>query len=214
MNRFLLIFLCVIGFTSQAIAQLPTVRINELVASNGTGIRDSNGDRSDWIEIHNDGLTAINLAGYFLTDSKETPLKWIFPSFSIPAKSYRIVFASSKNTVIGSEVHTNFEGAAGLTTISGELVGATPDKPCAISTLREYVSAMFQLLSKNSMSPRLGTNPHLTPKLPPVPLMSKTIWTTMPLPAVKTLFPCASMISALTVLAGCSPATMSWGRTM
>lgn len=118
MNRYLLTFLCVIGFTSPAFAQLPTVRINELVASNGTGIRDSNGDRSDWIEIHNDGLTAINLAGYFLTDSKETPLKWIFPSFSIPAKSYRIVFASSKNTVIGSEVHTNFALSKG-----GEFVG-------------------------------------------------------------------------------------------
>lgn len=118
MNRFLLSFFGVLMFVTPASAQVPALRINELVASNGSGIRDSNGDRSDWIEIHNNGVTAINLAGYFLSDSKESPLKWIFPSFSIPAKSYRIVFASSKNTVIGTEVHTNFALSKG-----GEFVG-------------------------------------------------------------------------------------------
>lgn len=130
MNRLLLSVFGVLIFSAQAIAQLPTIRINEIMASSATGIRDAGGDRSDWIEIHNDGLTSVNLAGYFLTDSKGTPLKWIFPSFSIPAKSYRIVFASSKNTVIGSEVHTNFALSKG-----GEFVGLSSPTGAMIDSI-------------------------------------------------------------------------------
>jgi hypothetical protein len=111
------------GFSGQLFAQTPTIRINELLASNGSGIRDAFDDRSDWIEIHNNGLSPVNLGGYYLTDSKGSPMKWVFPSFSIPAKSYRIVFASGRDTVSGSEVHTNFALSKG-----GEFVGLrTPE---------------------------------------------------------------------------------------
>ena len=37
--------------------------ITEFVASNDTGLQDENGDRSDWIELFNDGDTALDLAG-------------------------------------------------------------------------------------------------------------------------------------------------------
>ena len=130
MNRYLLSVFGVLIFSAQAVAQVPTIRINELLASNGSGIRDAFDDRSDWIEIHNDGVTPINLNGYYLTDSKGTPLKWMFPSYSIPAKSYRIVFASSKDTVIGSEVHTNFALSKG-----GEFVGLSSPTGAMIDSI-------------------------------------------------------------------------------
>lgn len=96
------------ALASQSLAQAPAIRINELLASNVTGIRDAFGSRSDWIEIHNSTASDVNLAGYFLSDAKATPQKWTFPAFVVPAGGYRVVFASNRNTLINGEAHTNF----------------------------------------------------------------------------------------------------------
>lgn len=108
MKRVLFATLLIFGFGGQLSAQSPTIRINELLASNGSGIRDAFGDRSDWIELHNYGPASIDLTGYFLTDSKTNHTKWSFPSGSIPSNGYIIVFASNRNSVTGSEIHTSF----------------------------------------------------------------------------------------------------------
>ena len=42
--------------------------ISEFLAVNDKGLKDSNGERSDWIEIHNAGDATIDLAGWALTD--------------------------------------------------------------------------------------------------------------------------------------------------
>lgn len=152
MNRYLLTVFCAIAFTAPVFAQLPAIRINELMASSATGIRDVDGDRSDWIEIHNDGLSSVNLAGYFLTDDKGTPLKWIFPSFSIPAKSYRIVFASSKNKVSGSEVHTNFALGRG-----GEFVGLSSPTGALVDSITFGAQETDISFGRNPESPTSWT---------------------------------------------------------
>ena len=83
--------------------------ISEFLASNTTGYRDDDGDRSDWIELHNPDSMDINLAGWFLTDDRENLQKWSFPSTSLGANQYRLVFASGKNrSQPGSPLHTNF----------------------------------------------------------------------------------------------------------
>ncbi len=115
--KIVIALLLTFGLVGQIFAQTP-IRINEIIASNGSGIRDAFGDRSDWIELHNYGPAAIDLTGFFLTDSKTNPTKWSFPARSIPSNSYLIVFASSRNIVSGSEIHTNFALAKG-----GEFVG-------------------------------------------------------------------------------------------
>ena len=43
--------------------------ITEFLASNDDGLRDEDGDSSDWIELHNGGLEPIDLDGWPLTDS-------------------------------------------------------------------------------------------------------------------------------------------------
>lgn len=53
--------------------------INELLAVNGKGIRNEQGQTSDWIEIYNPSSTYIDLAGFFLTDDLSRPNKWQFP---------------------------------------------------------------------------------------------------------------------------------------
>ena len=49
------------------------------MASNQTGIIDEDGDRPDWIEIHNPDLTPVDLGGYHLSDDIARPTRWTFP---------------------------------------------------------------------------------------------------------------------------------------
>ena len=45
--------------------------ITEFLADNNRGLEDEDGNSSDWIELRNGGDTAIDLAGYALTDDPE-----------------------------------------------------------------------------------------------------------------------------------------------
>ena len=49
--------------------------ITEFLASNANSIDDDNGNSTDFIEIFNAGDTAVNLAGYSLTDDPDEPQK-------------------------------------------------------------------------------------------------------------------------------------------
>ena len=84
--------------------------INEFVADNVASLADEDGDYSDWVEIHNPDGAPVNLEGYHLTDDiADRPTRWTFPSVSIPAGGYLIVFASGKDRAIpGQQLHTNF----------------------------------------------------------------------------------------------------------
>ena len=101
----LLILVCLTGHAD--------VVINEFVADNETVIQDEDGDFSDWIELKNDSQSAMNLSGWYLTDNASDLTKWEFPSTTISANGYLVVFASSKDRAIsGSELHTNFKLSA------------------------------------------------------------------------------------------------------
>ncbi len=85
------------------------LRINEFLASNGTGLRDGNNQREDWIEIYNPNAQPVDLAGYRLTDSASNLAKWTFPATSIAANGYLVVFASGNNAPDpAGNLHTNF----------------------------------------------------------------------------------------------------------
>ncbi|MEY2409763.1 MAG: hypothetical protein QOF48_2433 [Verrucomicrobiota bacterium] len=93
-----------------------TFRISEFLASNGNGLHDADGDKSDWIEIYNPGSASANLQGWFLTDDPLTPAKWQFPYTVLGANSYMVVFASGKNltnTAGGARLHTIFQLSSG-----------------------------------------------------------------------------------------------------
>ncbi|HQC42260.1 MAG TPA: lamin tail domain-containing protein, partial [Verrucomicrobiota bacterium] len=55
------------------------LRINEFVASNSEGLRDSNGIAADWIEIFNDSEDSVNIGGFYLTDNARNLTRWQFP---------------------------------------------------------------------------------------------------------------------------------------
>ncbi|MFT5523600.1 MAG: hypothetical protein ACI9HK_001548, partial [Pirellulaceae bacterium] len=62
---------------------LLAVIISEIVAENVAGIVDSDGDHSDWIEIHNPSAEGVDLNGWSLTDEVEVPDKWQFPAVTL-----------------------------------------------------------------------------------------------------------------------------------
>ena len=94
------------------------VVINEILANNVAGAVDEDGAHSDWIELRNLDAAAVNLQGWSLTDDMAKPGKWVFPSVSIPAGGYLVVFASGKNRTAGVNLHTNFQLDSG-----GEYLG-------------------------------------------------------------------------------------------
>jgi len=83
--------------------------IAEFMASNGGSITDGNGAHSDWIEILNKGDAPIDLAGWHLTDDAANLAKWTFPTKSLGAGQFLIVFASGNNAPDpAGNLHTNF----------------------------------------------------------------------------------------------------------
>ena len=84
--------------------------ITEFMADNETALEDEDGDNTDWIEIFNSGSEAVDLEGYFLTDTATTPGMWSFPSVRIAENGFLLVFASGKDRRDpDSQLHTNFK---------------------------------------------------------------------------------------------------------
>ena len=104
--------------------------INEVVPSPRSGLRDEDGELSDWVELYNAGSQDISLANLALSDDEQKPIKWTFPKDAvIPAGGYYLVFCSGKNKVEENTryPHTNFsinaeEETIVLSTLAGELV--------------------------------------------------------------------------------------------
>lgn len=87
--------------------------ITEFVANNTSTLADEEGEFADWIEIHNTGTNTVNLLDWSLTDNPANLTKWRFPSTTLAAKGYLVVFASEKNRrVPGAPLHTNFKLAS------------------------------------------------------------------------------------------------------
>ncbi len=82
--------------------------INEYSCSNVNGMTDNYGETEDWVELLNVTSSPIDLTGYYLSDKASNLLKWQIPSGTIPANGFKMVIASRRNTVNGSELHPNF----------------------------------------------------------------------------------------------------------
>ncbi|MCH8922864.1 MAG: lamin tail domain-containing protein, partial [Planctomycetes bacterium] len=84
--------------------------ISELLAINDGILRDEDGEFSDWVEVHNPTVAAVELDGWHLTDEVDNLTKWEFPDVSLDAGGYLVVFASGKDRrAAGAELHTNFQ---------------------------------------------------------------------------------------------------------
>ena len=78
-SRLGVVGVAVVAMCLSALAQ-DSVSITEFMASNLTGLRDEDGDTSDWIELQNTGTNTVNLANWTLTDSPFNLQLWAFPA--------------------------------------------------------------------------------------------------------------------------------------
>lgn len=96
--------------TLAELPEFPTVRLNEVLARNTTGLADASGTREPWIELVNTGDAPVSLNGLFLSQSDAEPFQFAFPQgWSIPARGFLVVFADGQATQnSASEIHTSF----------------------------------------------------------------------------------------------------------
>lgn len=85
------------------------IKINEIMSCNESVIQDSFGDFSDWIELCNVSERCINLEGFAITDDPEDSLKWIFPEIHLQPNTFLLFFASGRDIIDTTELHTNFK---------------------------------------------------------------------------------------------------------
>jgi hypothetical protein len=90
--------------------------INEFMASNSTnsGITDPQGDYDDWIEIHNYGNIAIDIAGMYITDNISDPTAGYHIPNNVPAETnippggYLLIWAD-EDIADSPGLHANFQ---------------------------------------------------------------------------------------------------------
>jgi hypothetical protein len=87
--------------------------INEIQSSNQATVTDEEGDAEDWLELYNASSTAINLAGWSLTDDATDLRKWTFTEGVLQPGKYLLIFASGKDRRVAVPYfHTNFKLSA------------------------------------------------------------------------------------------------------
>lgn len=97
-----------------AIQQQGAVRINEALAKNIDSIIDTDGDRSDFCELYNQGQSALSLKGWYLSDDPGKLEKWALPDITLEPGAYLLVFLSGKDRTEG-ELHASFSLSVGET---------------------------------------------------------------------------------------------------
>ena len=88
------------------------VVISELMASNGSTIRDQYGAYSDWIEIYNGTDSEVSLRDWSLSDNNMNRRRFVFPDRTLAAGEYLLVFASGEENLEG-ELHASFKLSSG-----------------------------------------------------------------------------------------------------
>ena len=97
---------CVYLFS--ATAAHAAIEISEFLASNNSSIVDEDGEHEDWIELHNNGTSAVDLSGWYLTDDAGDLTQWAVPAVVLQPQRYLVVFASGKDRT-SPILHTNFK---------------------------------------------------------------------------------------------------------
>lgn len=125
----LTLLFCLIAVSASA-----EIVFSEVMASNGVY---TNGEAYDWVEIHNTGKKAVDLSGYYLSDSKKNPTKWAFPAkTTVKAGAYILVYCTGEDLSAGKNgvYYANFKISASgdkliLTEPDGETQAAYLDVP-------------------------------------------------------------------------------------
>ena len=93
----------------------PPLWLNEVQAENVSGPLDNFGQREPWVELFNPGTNALNLGGYYLSDTYTNLSQWAFPSnVTIGARSFLVVWCDAQpGQSTAAAPHTSFRLAGG-----------------------------------------------------------------------------------------------------
>lgn len=95
----LLLISLLLGFFTFSSDAQPSIRINELLASNASILADEKNEFDDWVEIHNSSKDTVNLAAMFLANNLQGRAKWKFPDGNnltvIPPKGFLMVWCDN-----------------------------------------------------------------------------------------------------------------------
>ncbi|MBN8247860.1 MAG: lamin tail domain-containing protein, partial [Verrucomicrobia bacterium] len=129
-----LLFCCLgIALLTLRAAAAPAAVVSEILASNVGGLRDEDGDSSDWIELHNPGSEPCPLEGWWLTDTEGERRRWRLPVVTLAPDARLVVFASGKNRSLpASPLHAGFR----LSADGGYVALVRPDGQTVASELR------------------------------------------------------------------------------
>ncbi len=94
------------------------VRINEWMADNLLTLADpADFDFEDWFELFNPDTNAVNLTGYFLSDTATNATHWAIPAgTTIPGRGFLLVWADNEpgqNSASRPDLHAGFSLAKG-----------------------------------------------------------------------------------------------------
>ena len=95
---------------ASSLTPFPSLWINELQADNLTGITNSAGQHTGWLELYNPSTNVISLNGLYLANNYTNLLQWAFPSNAvINAGQFEVIFADGQtNLSTTNELHTSF----------------------------------------------------------------------------------------------------------
>ena len=94
---------------SEVSVRTGALEITEVMNKNATFFADEDGAYHDYVEIHNTSGSAINLEGWYLSDSRDKLLRWQFPAVTLPADGYLAVHCSGLDRKDNAgHLHTNF----------------------------------------------------------------------------------------------------------
>ena len=85
------------------------LRISEVMSSNRSAYPDETGAYPDWVEVVNEGETALNLKGIGLSDREDRVL-FLFPDMTLEPGERALVFCDDTNVAeAGSPLHARFK---------------------------------------------------------------------------------------------------------
>ncbi len=101
-----------VSFNGPSDPALGNVLINEwMAANNGTLADPATGTFEDWFELHNTGSTAVNLGGYFLSNSTTNRSQSRIPDgITVPAHDFLVAWADNHtNAIPAGSLHVSFK---------------------------------------------------------------------------------------------------------
>ena len=85
-----------------------SVEISEVSSKNRSYFPDENGEFHDYVELHNASDEEVSLAGWYLSNARESLRRWALPAIVLAPGEYRAIHLSGLNRASDEHMHANF----------------------------------------------------------------------------------------------------------